>query len=474
VADRDRDRDYRGLQAGWYAAGQVGEAQLMAVRRIIGTDAAQWQQAGWQRRASAALGALGVDVALVAGRPGHVVFATPGVRQFLDTGLLTPPGRRAGEGAGPVDPAPALFPRARLPLFGRMTIPDPAQRAARPPLGIAFLWFTQAPSSDGPWAVLWPLAGVLTLALTLGLVAWLMRGAVLRPLAAMSEAAASIAGGDLDLHLPSSPVREIAEVTAALDGMSGALKDALVRQSALEDERRLFIGAIAHDLRTPLFILRAHLRGLQKGLAATPEKMREYVDECAARADALERLVADLFAFTRLEYLEQEPERAPLELGALLRQTVEGVRPLAEAKGMVLVLDGSAEPCPLLGDAHLLARVVENLLDNAVRHTPAGGEIRVQWGRTGDTLPFAITDSGPGIATQDLPHLFTPLYRGEASRNRQTGGAGLGLAIARRILRAHGGDLSAANGPTGGAIFTGTLPVAVHPQPVATTTASHV
>ncbi len=124
--------------------------------------------------------------------------------------------------------------------------------------------------------------------------------------------------------------------------------------------------------------------------------------------------------------------------------------------------DDPAEPCPLMGDSHLLARVVENLLDNAVRHTPAGGRIQVRWGCEQATLHFAVADSGPGIAAHDLPHLFTPLYRGETSRNRRTGGAGLGLAIARRILRAHGGDLTAANGPTGGAVFTGTLPATAH------------
>ena len=108
----------------------------------------------------------------------------------------------------------------------------------------------------------------------------------------------------------------------------------------------------------------------------------------------------------------------------------------------------------------MLTRVVENLLDNALRHTPVGGRIRVEWGREGATLHFTVADSGPGIAGHDLPHLFTPLYRGETSRNRQTGGAGLGLAIARRILRAHGGDLTVANGPVGGAVFTATLPLA--------------
>jgi signal transduction histidine kinase len=242
--------------------------------------------------------------------------------------------------------------------------------------------------------------------------------------------------------------------------MRDGLKESIEQQAALEQERRLFIGAIAHDLRTPLFTLRAHLRGLQKGIAATPEKVAEYVDECSAQADALERLVADLFAFTRLEYLEQQPERAPLELGVLLRQTAEGVQPLAAARGLTLALEAPAEPCPLLGDGHLLARAVANLLDNALRHTPEGGQIRVRWSREDATLVFTVEDTGPGVAAHDLPHLFTPLYRGEGSRNRQTGGAGLGLTIARRILQAHGGDLMAANNPTGGAVFTGTLPAA--------------
>jgi signal transduction histidine kinase len=92
----------------------------------------------------------------------------------------------------------------------------------------------------------------------------------------------------------------------------------------------------------------------------------------------------------------------------------------------------------------------------------------VCWGHEGADLHFAVADSGPGIAVQDLPHLFTPPYRGETSRNRETGVAGLGLAIARRILRAHGGELSAANGPTGGAIFMGRLPAAQPPVDTAT------
>jgi signal transduction histidine kinase len=109
----------------------------------------------------------------------------------------------------------------------------------------------------------------------------------------------------------------------------------------------------------------------------------------------------------------------------------------------------------------LLTRVIENLLDNALRYTPSGGQVEVSWGSDAQTRTamFVVEDTGPGLAEQDLPHLFAPLYRGEASRNRQTGGTGLGLAIARRIMHAHGGDLTAGNRPAGGAVFTGTLSI---------------
>jgi signal transduction histidine kinase len=218
------------------------------------------------------------------------------------------------------------------------------------------------------------------------------------------------------------------------------------------------IGALVHDLRTPLFSLRGYLEGLATGLADTPEKTARYIRVCREKADALERLVADLFDYTRIEYLEEVPRSEPVELGELLRRTAEGLQPQADAKSVLVTLDGPGMPLLVLGDPALLMRAVENVLDNAVRHTPRGGEIRVAWQQDAGSAVFTVADSGPGIAAADLPHIFTPLYRGEASRNRRTGGAGLGLAIARRLLRAHGGDLTAGSATTGGALFTGHLP----------------
>lgn len=298
---------------------------------------------------------------------------------------------------------------------------------------------------------------LVVFALTMAIIAWLAGRTVLRPLAAMRSAARQIAGGDLDIRLPDPPLREVADVADAFGAMGTALRDSLERQAELEQQRRMVIGAVAHDLRTPLFSLRGYLEGLDRGLANTPERAAHYLAVCRQQADALERLVADLFTYTRIDYLEEVPRREPLELGALLSAAVEGARPLAEERRLRLVASGPCD-CALEGDAHLLTRAVENLLDNALRHSSPGGCVTVQWERAAGGWRFAVGDSGPGIAPADLPHIFDPLYRGDASRNRGTGGAGLGLAVARRILRAHGGDLSAANRPGGGAELTATLP----------------
>jgi signal transduction histidine kinase len=314
------------------------------------------------------------------------------------------------------------------------------------------------PPDEVPVAFI-PVVGLATLGLTLAGIAWFLGRTILRPLAATSQAARQVAGGDLDITLPRSRVREVDEVNSAFDAMSAALRTSLEEQAELEQERRLFIGAIAHDLRTPLFALRGYLEGLESGVANSPEQRTRYIATAREKADALERLISDLFDFSRLEYLDQTPVREPLDLADLLHKLTGDLQPLAAAKGVAVTLDGTDGGCEISGDRHLLTRAIENLLDNALRFTPAGGTVRITCGPAPAGVTFSIGDTGPGIPPADLPNVFNPLYRGESSRNRRTGGAGLGLTIARRILLAHGGELTAANRPEKGAIFIGTLPV---------------
>jgi signal transduction histidine kinase len=429
-----------GLTAATVAIGQQPLSRLSefhqesVVQDEVLHHATRWSDPAWQQQVKVRLATLGMDVVLQSAS-GQEIYRTT---------------------ADPLAPPHALAHAPEIQrAINRYVVSDAGQQ-----VGVAYFYgpwpgvgFVQSP----PWWI-FPLVLFGSLLLTLAGVGWAIGRNVLRPLAAMSRSAHAIAAGNLEVQIPSSRVGEVAEVAGAFEAMGAALQRSLERQADLEQQRRLFISAIAHDLRTPLFSLRGYLEGLQKGLATTPEKTAHYVEVCQEKANALERLVEDLFAYARLEYLEQTPRPQPLDLGSLLTGLVEGLRPQADARGVLLVLDGGSERCPIEGDAHLLGRAVENLLDNALRHTPAGGSVCVSWRREPRSAVFAVTDTGPGIAPQDLPHLFEPLYRAEGSRNRETGGAGLGLTIARRILRAHGGDLSAANCAAGdGATFSGWL-----------------
>ena len=410
------------------------------LRAALLDNVARWSDAAWQAEIAPNLDAAGVDVVLVDAE-GQVVYRTAG---WPDANPATSDAQNVALSlAATTLMAPGPDGLALAVLAAR-----PAAPRALPGL----------PWSDTDFWLI-PLAQMATLLLIVGAIALFVDRAFLQPLARMIEAMRQVGGGDLDARLPGSRVREVNDVLSAFGAMSGALRASLERQEALEQERRMTIGAVVHDLRTPLFSLRGYLQGLATGLADSPEKAARYVRVCQEKADALERLVSDLFAYTRTEYLEEVPRPEPLELGDLLRKTVEGLQPQAAAKGLRLVLDSAAEPAMVAGDAALLTRAVENILDNAVRHTPAGGTIWIAWHRIADDVIFSVIDSGPGIPDADLPQLFLPLFRGETSRNRRTGGAGLGLAIARRLLRAHGGELTAANAPGRGAAFTGSLPM---------------
>jgi signal transduction histidine kinase len=320
------------------------------------------------------------------------------------------------------------------------------------------------PSGDDDWPV--PVVAIGTLIATFVGMGVFFGRSVVKPLAATSSAAEEIAGGNLRIALPGSRVREVAELNAAFGGMASALSESLSHEAELEQERRLFIGAVAHDLRTPLFALRGSLEAIRTGVADTEEKRQRYLTTAEEKAAALDRLVSDLFDFTRLEFLEQTPRREAVPFGALVRRCVDALQPQAVQKEIVLTFDDRTGGAVVLGDAHMLTRAIDNLVDNAIRFTPAGGQARVECLRDRDTLVLSVADTGPGIPPDDLPHIFQPLYRGESSRNRRTGGAGLGLTIARNVFTAHGGDLTARNGPSGGAIFIATAPISAE-QPAA-------
>jgi signal transduction histidine kinase len=399
-----------------------GASALDSEVQSIAGSAANWRDPQWQGALLGAVNALGVGV----------VLRDPSGAEIFRTGKIDSGGH---------------------PPWGGVISREVAVLEGGQEVGTIAL---SVPQRDDSLA---RMAATIALVLAIIHAGWRIRRSVVQPLEAMGRAARRIAGGDLDFTLPTSSVREVADVRDAFETMGEGLRDSIERQAELEEERRFFIGAIAHDLRTPLFALRGSLVGLAQGLADSPEKAARYVAVCRQKADQLDRLVEDLFAYTKAEYLAQTIRHERLDFGSLMDAAIEGFRPQAQEKGVTITRYALEDSPMTRGDAHLLGRVVENLLDNALRHTPSGGAVTVGWRAEPDRLVFTVADTGPGIAARDLPHLFDPLYRGEASRNRETGGAGLGLAIARRILHAHGGDLAAANRDTGGAEFTGWLPL---------------
>ncbi|MGH2559245.1 MAG: sensor histidine kinase [Thermomicrobiales bacterium] len=405
--------------------------------QLLREDTPRWTDRAWQAETTDELAAEGIDFVLMEDRR-EIYRSTP-------------------------DPLAGAGDEERARLVRTLNI------ATSEPRLTAHIYGEQGSGDGGPpgdppfWLV--PLVGLTSLLVTLGSIAWFLGRMVVKPLAATSDAARRVATGNLDVALPSSRVREVAEVNTAFEAMGAELRASLEHQAELEQERRLFIGAIVHDLRTPLFSLRGYLEGLEQGVADTPEKRARYVAVAQEKAGALERLITDLFDYTRMEYLDQAPNREAMDLAALLGRLVDGLQPQAEIKEIMLTLDTPAEGCTVDGDAHLLTRAVENLLDNALRYTPNGGRVRVECRADATGVRFSVADSGPGIPVDDLPHLFAPLFRGETSRNRRTGGAGLGLTTARNIIRAHGGELTARNHIDGGAIFTGTLPRVEPPTP---------
>ncbi|GED34511.1 sensor histidine kinase [Brevibacillus centrosporus] len=285
-----------------------------------------------------------------------------------------------------------------------------------------------------------------------------MRRLLLGPLERMGQAARQIAAGDLDVQLPQTTVKEIDEVRDGFEVMVNGLQISYRKQADLEEERRFVIAAVAHDLRTPLFALRGYLDGLEQGIAKTPDQVAKYVAVCKEKSLQLDRLVEDLFTFTRMEYQEDELAMREASFHEIVQKSIDSLKLQSQQKQITVVTAFTPNDCVIQADAHLLERAMNNLLDNAVRYTPVHGRIMIETCSEGDRVAFTIHNSGQGFSQEEVNRVFEPLYRGEQSRNRATGGAGLGLTISKRIIQRHGGELTAGNHPSGGAVLSGWLP----------------
>lgn len=286
------------------------------------------------------------------------------------------------------------------------------------------------------------------LALVLGI---LLTRALTRPVQELTDATRAVAAGELGREVEIRSHDEIGELAASFNRMSRDLAQA-------RDLRRQLTADVAHELRTPLTLILGHAEALSEGvLPANPKNLRMIHEE----AERLSRLVEDLRLLSRAEAGDLPLSLTPTHPGALAEKVVAKHQALAAQHGVTLSLELDRPLPQIQADPDRLTQVLDNLLDNAIRHTPSSGDVEVSVLGADGKARFEVRDSGSGIATNDLPRVFERFYRSDAARSRDRGGSGLGLAIAKSIVMAHGGDIGAANLERGGALFWFEIPHAV-------------
>ena len=279
---------------------------------------------------------------------------------------------------------------------------------------------------------------------------------------ALARGAERIARGETGTRVNADGKDELAALARSFNMMAERLEEAAARRERLEQGRRDLIAWTSHDLRTPLASLRLVIEALVDGVAADEDTQRRYLQTAQREIRNLSDLIDDLFELSQLESGHVELHLQRSSLGDLLSDTLGALRPVARRREVQLEGEVSSGVDPVLIDPEKIQRVLYNLVSNAIRHTPAGGQVRLGAAASGPgQVRVTVSDSGEGIAAADLPQVFERFWRGERARTRdQDGerGAGLGLAIARGLVEAHRGRIEVRSRPGEGAQFSFTLP----------------
>lgn len=285
--------------------------------------------------------------------------------------------------------------------------------------------------------------------------AWLLARYLVRPLLGLTAASRALAGGDLTHRVGEEGPHEVADLATAFNDMADSLEES-------EQLRQRMVSDVAHELRNPIAALRAQIEGIADGVLAADERQ---IGSLVEDVGTLSRLVDDLQELSVAEAGRLRYERSIFDLGALVQAEVTRAAHVAPA-GVAVGVTG--EPGPLLvdGDEFRIGQVLRNLLSNAVRHTVAGS-IDARVGTfEGSRIRVSVLDTGSGIATTDLPHIWERFYRVDTARAQETGGTGLGLAISRRIVEDHGGTVFAVSTEGQGSEIGFELPLAGPLDPV--------
>jgi two-component system, OmpR family, sensor histidine kinase BaeS len=265
----------------------------------------------------------------------------------------------------------------------------------------------------------------------------------------LAQAAAQLADGHFATRAtPPGLGQDFDTLTAAFNTMAGQLE-------SVETTRRRMLADLGHEMRTPLATIEGYLDALDDGVSVPDE---DAVTVLRTQAGRLRRLADDISAVSRAEELAVPLRREPVDVAQLISTVVAAGRARFAATAVELEYHCDDGISTVEGDTDQLVQVLTNLLDNALRHTPPGGRVTLTAQPTADGVEIIVADTGSGIAAEHLPHIFERFYRADTARDRDHGGSGIGLTIARGIITAHGGHITATSaGPGQGATFTVTL-----------------
>lgn len=293
------------------------------------------------------------------------------------------------------------------------------------------------PAAGVPPDLIWQLAGAALAAIALALVAGtLLARLIIAPVEAIARASAIVSAGDLQQRVStSSGITELNSLGLAFNQMTLSLRQA-------EQAKNAFVADVTHELRTPLTVIKGTVETLEDGALDDVAGRGALLTSMQRETDRLIRLVNDLLLLTRADAGALKLEMHPLDLAALARARCSHLASLAARSSVQFAVTGLASAWAL-ADADRTSQVLDNLLDNAIRFSPPGSVVTVEVGTDAAECRCAVHDCGPGISEAHLPYIFDRFYRTDTSRNRQTGGAGLGLAIARALILAQGGGIGA-------------------------------
>lgn len=272
-----------------------------------------------------------------------------------------------------------------------------------------------------------------------------------RSITELSAAASAVAEGRYDIRVNSPQLGdEFDELAVAFNRMAQRLQ-------AVESTRRQVFGDLAHEIRTPVSVLEAYLEALEDGVKTLDPQSIAMLREQTGR---LVRFAADAASLAQAEEANFAIAPGWVDAGELVGAVSATVAERCAAKPVTLTTTMGGDTGRLWADRQRLTQVLGNLLDNALRHTPAGGHISLTAERSGEDVVFTVADDGEGIAAQHLPHIFERFYRADSARDRGRGGSGIGLAIAKALTEAHGGHIAVVSrGPGCGSTFTVTVPI---------------